>query len=60
MATSISPAIFRNFIDGEWVESPGGKPIENRNPADTGASWSEFPRRPRTMCTRRSRPRESL
>src|SRR5437660_9835179 len=27
--------IFKNFIDGEWVESSTGATFENRNPADT-------------------------
>ena len=27
--------VFKNFIDGEWVESSSGKTFENRNPADT-------------------------
>src|SRR6202166_4305415 len=27
--------VFKNFIDGEWVESTTGKTFENRNPADT-------------------------
>src|SRR3984885_6894926 len=41
--TVISPAtlgygqtkVFKNFIDGEWVESSTGETFENRNPADT-------------------------
>src|SRR5271155_4903655 len=27
--------VFKNFIDGEWVESATGETFENRNPADT-------------------------
>src|ERR1700680_4497222 len=27
--------VFKNFIDGEWVESSTGQTFENRNPADT-------------------------
>src|SRR3989475_10647880 len=27
--------VFKNFIDGEWVESHGGGRVEARNPADT-------------------------
>src|SRR5438105_9724580 len=27
--------IFKNFIDGEWVESSSGETFEDRNPADT-------------------------
>src|SRR2546427_3288715 len=26
--------VFKNFIDGEWVESHGGQTFEDRNPAD--------------------------
>src|SRR5206468_5245980 len=29
------PKIYRNFIDGEWVEASTGETFENRNPADT-------------------------
>src|SRR2546428_7024092 len=29
------PNIYRNFIDGEWVESATRETFENRNPADT-------------------------
>src|SRR5438445_8000671 len=27
--------VFKNFIDGEWVESSSGETFEDRNPADT-------------------------
>jgi aldehyde dehydrogenase (NAD+) len=27
--------VFKNFIDGEWVESVSGRTFEDRNPADT-------------------------
>src|SRR5215831_21373028 len=33
---STSPTkVYKNFIDGEWVESATGETFENRNPADT-------------------------
>src|SRR6059036_2288650 len=35
MGTASRPKIYRNFIDGEWVEASTGKTFENRNPADT-------------------------
>jgi aldehyde dehydrogenase (NAD+) len=35
MATAVAPRVFKNFINGEWVESRSGKAYENRNPADT-------------------------
>src|ERR1700681_5031120 len=27
--------VYKNFIDGEWVESSTGETFEDRNPADT-------------------------
>ncbi len=30
-----STKVYKNFIDGEWVESSTGQTFENRNPADT-------------------------
>src|SRR3981189_566652 len=35
MATAVAPRIFKNFINGEWMESRTGKAYENRNPANT-------------------------
>src|ERR1700676_314581 len=35
MATAASPRVFKNFINGEWVESRSGKAYENRTPANT-------------------------
>ncbi len=35
MGTATRPNIYRNFIDGEWVEASTGETFENRNPADT-------------------------
>jgi alpha-ketoglutaric semialdehyde dehydrogenase len=35
MATAVAPRIYKNFINGEWVEASGGKAYENRNPANT-------------------------
>lgn len=29
------PNVYRNFIDGEWVESASGETFEDRNPADS-------------------------
>ncbi len=29
------PNVYRNFIDGEWVDSASGETFEDRNPADT-------------------------
>jgi len=35
MATAATPRVFKNFINGEWVESRSGQVYENRNPANT-------------------------
>jgi aldehyde dehydrogenase (NAD+) len=35
MGSSTRAKIYKNFIDGEWVESSTGDTFENRNPADT-------------------------
>lgn len=35
MATAVAPRVFKNFINGEWVESASGQAYENRNPANT-------------------------
>ena len=35
MATAAAPRVYKNFIEGEWVEASGGKAYENRNPANT-------------------------
>ncbi len=34
MATAVSPKLFKNFINGEWVNSRSGASYENRNPAN--------------------------
>jgi len=35
MATAVAPRVYKNFINGEWVDSRGGNTHENRNPANT-------------------------
>ncbi len=35
MTTSVAPKAYKNFVNGEWLESRSGKAFENRNPADT-------------------------
>ena len=37
MATAAAPRVYKNFINGEWVDSRGGSAHENRNPANTDA-----------------------
>jgi len=33
--SSTHPTVYKNFIDGEWVEASTGQTFENRSPADT-------------------------
>ncbi|HEY2460498.1 MAG TPA: aldehyde dehydrogenase family protein [Candidatus Acidoferrum sp.] len=35
MATAAIPRVYKNFINGQWVEPRGGQAYENRNPANT-------------------------
>src|ERR1700682_5944423 len=35
LGSNSSTKIYKNFIDGEWVEASTGETFENRNPADT-------------------------
>ena len=35
MATAAAPRVYKNFINGEWVDASSGKAYENRNPANT-------------------------
>ena len=35
LGSTATTKVYKNFIDGEWVESPTGETFENRNPADT-------------------------
>jgi aldehyde dehydrogenase (NAD+) len=35
MGTATRTKVYKNFIDGEWVETSTGQTFENRNPADT-------------------------
>src|ERR1700757_2234027 len=35
MATAAAPRVYKNFINGEWVDSRSGTAYENRNPANT-------------------------
>jgi aldehyde dehydrogenase (NAD+) len=37
------PRVYKNYINGEWVDSLGGKGIENRNPANTSELLGVFP-----------------
>ena len=35
LGSSTKTKVYKNFIDGEWVEASTGETFENRNPADT-------------------------
>ena len=35
MGTATRIKVYKNFIDGEWVEASTGQTFKNRNPADT-------------------------
>jgi alpha-ketoglutaric semialdehyde dehydrogenase len=35
MATAMAPRVYKNFINGEWVDARSGNAYENRNPANT-------------------------
>ena len=43
MATAVVPRVFKNYINGEWVESSSGKAFEDRNPANTEELIAMFP-----------------
>ena len=43
MATAFAPRTFKNFINGEWVESRSGKALEDRNPANRDELVGIFP-----------------
>jgi len=43
MATAVTPTVFKNYINGEWIPSRSGKAIEDRNPANTGELVGMFP-----------------
>src|SRR5260370_5864705 len=43
MATAVMPRVYKNFINGEWVEAGGGKAFENRTPATTDELVGMFP-----------------
>ncbi|MGA9570540.1 MAG: hypothetical protein WBS17_10660 [Candidatus Acidiferrales bacterium] len=43
MASPATLKVFKNYINGEWVESRSAKSIENRNPANTNELVGMFP-----------------
>jgi len=43
MATVSAPTVFKNYIDGTWIQARGGNAIENRNPANQQDLIGMFP-----------------
>ena len=43
VSTAVMPRVYRNFINGEWMEARSGKVFEKRNPADDGDLVGMFP-----------------
>jgi len=43
MPKSGTPSVYKNYINGEWVESRSSKATENRNPANTSELIGMFP-----------------
>jgi acyl-CoA reductase-like NAD-dependent aldehyde dehydrogenase len=43
MATAVVPRVFKNYINGEWVESASNRAFEDRNPADSDELVGMFP-----------------
>src|SRR5438270_10193881 len=44
MATAVRPTLFKNYINGDWVEATSGVAFEDRNPANTRELVGMFPR----------------
>src|SRR5437899_3158148 len=42
MATAAAPRVYKNFINGEWVEASSGKAYENRNSANSNEMVGMF------------------
>jgi acyl-CoA reductase-like NAD-dependent aldehyde dehydrogenase len=51
--------IFKNFIDGEWVDSASGQTFEDRNPADTREVGRHLPTLEQSRCGCRRRRRQA-
>ncbi|MDE3169109.1 MAG: aldehyde dehydrogenase family protein [Acidobacteriota bacterium] len=43
MATAFAPRVYKNYVNREWVESRGGKALEDRNPANRDELVGTFP-----------------
>jgi len=56
MATAAAPRVYKNFINGEWVDSRSGNAYENRNPADTDELIGMFVSSPPRMSIWPSTP----
>ncbi len=53
--TGAQPKTYKNFINGEWVESKTGHTFENLNPADTREVVGVFQKSDKRMSTPPSR-----
>ncbi len=43
MATAVTPKVYKNYINGEWVDGSGSAAIEDRNPANRDELIGMFP-----------------
>ena len=43
MATAFAPTLFKNYINGEWIEARSGTAFEDRNPANIDELVGMFP-----------------
>src|SRR5580700_7371894 len=43
MATAVTPKVYKNYINGEWVDGSGAAAIEDRNPANRDELIGMFP-----------------
>ena len=43
MATAVFPKLYKNYVNGEWVESRSNQAFENRNPANVEELVGMFP-----------------
>ena len=53
LGSTATTKVYKNFIDGEWVESSTGETFENRNPADTRDVVGIFQKSGKSRCGRR-------
>ena len=59
LGSTTKTKVYKNFIDGEWVESSTGETFENRNPADTRDVVGIFQKSANPTWTPPSKPRKT-